>query len=78
MAEAFRLKADRVINGATYARAGDNVYRLAGTDYGCASDDTAILGVHHISVTNDPGGGYPFFTVPSADLAALPTKEGEA
>ncbi len=41
-------------------------------DYGLANDDTRATGIPHISVTLDPEGGNPFFTVPVADLEAIP------
>lgn len=48
--------------------AGTVVYECVGSDYGCASDDSRIFGVRHISVTVDPKGSYPFFTVPKHKL----------
>lgn len=68
----YKLKADRLINGELCASAGDTVYRCVGHDYGGASDDTRITGAPHMSVTLDPDGGYPFFTVPVADLDRQP------
>lgn len=63
---AFRiLRADRA---ASKVSIGDTVYRCAGHDYGCSSDDTAMTGIPHISVTLDSSGGYPFFTIPVEDL----------
>ena len=62
----FKMKADRVLRGLTYAKAGDLVY-----SYGCASDDTRILGYPHISVTVNSDGAYPFFTVPVRDLEEI-------
>lgn len=50
------------------AKAGTLVYDCAGYDYGTANDDTRMTGVVHKSVTLDPGGDYPFFTVPASDL----------
>lgn len=47
---------------------GDLVYRLRSYDYGLASDDTAATGVEHISVTLNPHGGYPSFTIPVTAL----------
>jgi hypothetical protein len=44
-------------------KAGTVVFKYRGYDYGCAADDTAITGEKHISVTLDPEGGTPFFTV---------------
>lgn len=65
---AYRVLRDRLFNGTPYAKAGDTVYDLWVYDYGCASDDTYGLGIEHRSVTRDPSGGYPFFTIPAADL----------
>ena len=53
------------------AKKGTTVYRCNKPDYGCASDDTMMTGVPHISVTLDPSGDYPFFTVPEPDIRAL-------
>lgn len=47
---------------------GTIVYECHGHDYGCANDDTMIRGFPHVSVTLDPQGGYPFFTIPEHDL----------
>lgn len=47
---------------------GHPVYRCINYDYGLAADDTAFTGVKHISVTLQPDGGYPYFTVPERDL----------
>lgn len=44
----------------------DTVYDCILPDYGCAIDDTRMLGQVHVSVTRDPAGGYPF--LPSRDL----------
>lgn len=48
---------------------GTIVYACAKCDYGCASDDTRHTGRKHISVTLDPDGDYPFFTVQVTHLA---------
>lgn len=48
--------------------AGDTVYYCVGHDYGTAAEDTRRLGVHHVSMTRDPDGNYPFFTIPRKDL----------
>ena len=64
----YTVKQDRVLAGTTYAKAGDVVFDCLLSDYGCASDDTRGLGYEHVSVTKDPAGGYPFFTVPVRDL----------
>lgn len=47
---------------------GDVVYSIAGSDYGCASDDTNDTGVYHISVSLKEDGDYPFFTIPEEDV----------
>ena len=46
------------------AVAGTSVYSARGYDYGLASDDTRMTGVEHTSVTLDPNGDYPVFTIP--------------
>jgi hypothetical protein len=46
------------------AKEGMKVYAAVMHDYGLASDDTRITGVHHISVTFKEDGDYPFFTHP--------------
>lgn len=67
----YRMKKDRVLSGQIKARAGDVVYDLVLHDYGLARDDTVAFGVLHKSVTLHPGGVYPGFTVPDADLETL-------
>ena len=52
--------------------AGTPVFSAQVHDYGLARDDTNATGVPHVSVTLDKDGGYPFFTVLAADLAASP------
>lgn len=51
--------------------AGTVVYNSAQHDYGLSRDDTRATGVEHKSVTIDPNGGYPFFTVPVDHLQEL-------
>ena len=48
--------------------AGTVCYAARYHDYGCANDDTRSTGQDHTSVTLNPSGGYPFFTVPVDDL----------
>lgn len=67
----FRVLNERKIDGMTYASVGDVVYDLLQCDYGGADDDTRITGVKHCSVTKEPNGSYPFFTIPVSHLAAL-------
>jgi hypothetical protein len=58
------------------ATAGTIVYTLRLFDYGSAADDTVLLGKPYISVTLDPDGDYPFFTVPVDDVELCPSVEG--
>lgn len=69
MTKAFRMLKDSKINSA--AKAGTTVYSCKGWDYGCANDDSRATGIEHTSVTLDPEGDYPFFTVPKSDLKPL-------
>lgn len=50
---------------------GTICYEFNKHDYGCARDDSCYTGVTHTSVTIDPAGDYPFFTVPFQDLEIL-------
>jgi hypothetical protein len=50
------------------AQDGDIVYDLGHHDYGCASDDTRYTGMEFVSVTYEPTGQYPFFTIPKEAL----------
>ena len=50
---------------------GAIVYKFVRYDYGLASDDTRMTGVPHVSVTLDPEGGYPFFTVPETAIREI-------
>lgn len=52
--------------------AGTLCYDFLMHDYGLASDDTRITGIPHVSVTLDPKGGYPSFTIVAADLEEVP------
>lgn len=63
------LKADGAADKTIVA--GDTVYYCTGHDYGIAADDTRRLGVHHVSMTRDPSGDYPFFTIPRQDLEEI-------
>lgn len=65
---AYRVTTERELRGEIWAKVGDTVYRAKGHDYGCASDDTHMTGIEHISVTLDRAGGYPFFTIPITSL----------
>lgn len=44
---------------------GTICYRLSMWDYGVAGDDSRRYGTDHISMTLDPRGNYPGFTVPT-------------
>ena len=59
----YRLKRERL-----GWPAGTLVYPLKMHDYGLASDDTRATGIEHISVTQDPTGGYPSITATYDDL----------
>lgn len=70
-------KAYRVLRVSTKCGACDNlrpgevVYKQRGYDYGLSSDDTRATGVEHITVTRDPEGDYPGFTIAKRDLWEL-------
>jgi hypothetical protein len=53
------------------AVAGTIVYKLRKNDFGAAKDDSKHTGIKHISVTYDPEGKYPFFTIPEQDLELI-------
>jgi hypothetical protein len=76
--KAFRVKAQRVLSGVTYAEAGDVVFDQKGYDYGLASDDTRMTGIYHVSVTKKPDGDYPGFTIPRDDLEPMDRAEALA
>jgi hypothetical protein len=69
MIKSYRLKSDNTVN--LDAKAGTIVYDCKSHDYGLADDDTRFTGIKHKSVTLDPTGDYPFFTVPVRDLEPL-------
>lgn len=50
---------------------GKTVYELIEDDFGQAEHDSHETGFKHISVTSDPRGDYPGFTVPECDLKEL-------
>jgi len=52
-------------------KVGDIVYDLMKYDYGLAGDDTRMTGVKHISVTTNPDGDYPSFTIPLKDVEQI-------
>ena len=72
--EAFRLM--RGSHLCPEARAGTTVYSCLLGTYGLAAQDTRMTGRPHRSVTLDPEGEYPFFTVPDANLLPLGCDHG--
>lgn len=66
---AYVMLADSAQN--PHAKAGVIVYDLRRVDYGLASDDTRFTGIEHVSVTLDPNGDYPAFTVPKTGLRKI-------
>lgn len=69
MPQTFRMLKDSPIE--PKAKAGTIVYPCVKCDYGCASDDTAVTGVEHMSMTLSKNGDYPFFTVPMPDMEVV-------
>lgn len=70
MTQKYRvLRRDRAAD--TISTTTEFVFKCAGYDYGCANEDTRRLGMAHISVTFDPTGAYPFFTIPLCDLEVV-------
>lgn len=63
MTKEYVLTEDHSLGDTTYNR-GLTIYRAEKYDYGLASDDTRMTGIEHWSMTLDPAGGYPTFTVP--------------
>jgi hypothetical protein len=45
--------------------------RMASDDTRMTSDDTRMTSVPHVSVTLDPEGGYPSFTVPETAIREI-------
>jgi hypothetical protein len=48
------------------------VYELLQDDFDCAQIESLSTGVPHISVTLDPKGQYPSFTVPLSQVREIP------
>lgn len=69
----YRMLTDSTIEPA--ATKGTVVQKCANHDYGCASDDTRITGVPHISLTLNENGDYPFFTHPFNQLEEVKDTE---
>lgn len=66
MINKYRLLEDP--DNSSIAHAGDMVYDCKMCDYGSASTDSVMFKEPYISVTLDPEGDYPFFTVPVRQL----------
>lgn len=66
---AFRVLKDSKLE--ERATVGTIVYACTRPDYGCAKDDTHHFGVEHASFTLKKNGGYPFFTMPLADVEKI-------
>ena len=62
---------DRWIGEVLCATVLTRVYELVHSDYGSANTDTCATGIRHVSVTLDPTGNYPFFTIPHNYIAEL-------
>jgi hypothetical protein len=71
MIKRFKVLKDRVLGGKVQAKAGDIVYDYLSHDYGLANEDSRILGIEHTSVTNDPDGGSPSFTISVFDIEEI-------
>lgn len=64
--QAYRTLIDRFEHPA-----GTVVYKTVLYDYGLANDDTRGTGIPHVTVTLDPAGGYPGFTIPKDALEPI-------
>ena len=71
MPKAYVVLKTRVIGDKVEASAGDTVFACTKPDYGTANDESRFTGIEHRSVTKDPDGDYPFFTMSVFDLRAL-------
>ncbi len=65
------MLADREIRGEIMARKGEVVYDQMEHDYGLANDDSRITGIEHRTVTKNPDGKAPGFTVSVFDIKPL-------
>jgi hypothetical protein len=61
------IRADRCVRP---VEVGQIVY-LGRDFYGVSSDDTRATGIEHMAIA-DNESGYPFFTIPCADVERLP------
>jgi hypothetical protein len=62
----FRIREDGT-NAEGYP-AGTICFDCIKHDYGLASDDTRMTGIEHVSVTLDPSGDWPSFTIRRSSL----------
>jgi len=63
----YRLKAGYQVREDFFAE-GTIFYKLLKHDYGANRDEECFLGTPCHSVTLDPTGDYPFFTIPQNKL----------
>lgn len=70
MVKRFEVTQDDNTTG-TIIKEGTVVYDFMFHDYGLASDDSRYTGIEHVSVTMDPEGGYPSFTIPKHKLKEI-------
>lgn len=61
----YRIKHEPLIGNFNEMKQGDIVYGAVKHDYGLANEDSHTTGVLHKSVTIEPNGDYPYFTVPA-------------
>lgn len=67
----YIVTAPRHVSGELKADINEVVYDCVLSDFGGADDDTRLLGYPHTSVTHDPNGGYPYFTIPTSDIQEI-------
>ncbi len=72
MPKAYVVLKTRILQDVVFATVGDTVFDCIKPDYGSANTDGRLTGIEHRSVTKDPDGDYPFFTIPVFDLRKLP------
>lgn len=58
------------------SKKGETVYDFMLCDYGMASEDSRHFGEDYVSVTRDPNGVSPSFTVPKSILEPVEPPEG--
>lgn len=67
MVKKYILSHDRELV-TSYYPAGTTVYEFLHTDFGLSEQESQFYGFEFVSVTLDPNGNYPSFTVPVAHL----------